>query len=160
MPCFSLCECACDSRSDGFDRILQTETNFSVTLHEICHSNIGWYTDKTLSDAHFLSDFVRSTCVGVYLLWHKNDYCAIHNKFHMKALYVGKGDIMTRIATHWRNKDFSHQELVYFTYLIMDNRKAKYVEQLLLDLCQFPLNTSENRGAITLCAYWTQYEVD
>jgi predicted component of type VI protein secretion system len=61
---------------------------------------------------------------------------------------------------HWKKKDFSEEMLVYWTYLEMPNRQAKYVEQLLLDLFKIPFNKSESRGTQTLCAYLTQNEVD
>ena len=54
----------------------------------------------------------------------------------------------------------SEEMLVYFTYVELPNRIAKYVEQLLLDTYELPLNISENRGDRTLCAYFTQGEVD
>ncbi|MBJ7415973.1 MAG: hypothetical protein JHC88_11075 [Niveispirillum sp.] len=41
---------------------------------------------------------------GVYILWHKNDYCPKHDLFHMKGLYVGKGDVAKRLRNHWKTK--------------------------------------------------------
>ena len=97
---------------------------------------------------------------GVYTLWHKSDYCAEHDRFHMTALYVGKGNIGKRLRDHWKNKDFSEQLLIYFTYLELPNRFSKYMEQLLLDLYKWPYNKAENTGTRLLCAHLTQFEVD
>lgn len=94
------------------------------------------------------------------MLWHKNDYCDRHQKFHMKALYVGKGGIKWRIPHHWRTKNTSNEMLIYFSFTEIENRMAKYIEQLFLDLYHFPLNRSENPGTRLLCMYCDQGEVD
>jgi hypothetical protein len=78
----------------------------------------------------------------------------------MKALYGGKGRINARLISHLRDKDFSDELLVYFTYLPLPNRQAKYVEQLLLDIYDIPHNNFENPGGKKLCAYWDQLQVD
>lgn len=97
---------------------------------------------------------------GLYLLWHKDDYCGVHGLYHMRALYVGKGLIRGRILAHWKAKDFSEEMLVYWTFVEMQNRAAKYYEQVLLDTYSFPQNRAENHGGARLCAYLTQHEVD
>jgi hypothetical protein len=97
---------------------------------------------------------------GIYVLWHKNDYCADHELFHMSALYIGKGAIPFRLRSHWQFKSFAEQQLVYWTYVELPNRQAKYVEQLLLDTYSIPFNVSENPGTHRLCAYFSQSEVD
>jgi hypothetical protein len=80
--------------------------------------------------------------------------------FHMRAPYVGKGDIGKRLLDHWNRKDFSEELLVYWTYLELKNRQAKYYEQLLLDLDRFPFNKAENNGRGLLCAHFNRVEVD
>jgi hypothetical protein len=80
--------------------------------------------------------------------------------FSATALYVGKGRVKKRIFEHAKNKGFTEGRIVYFTFVNISNRKAKYVEQLLLDLYDFPLNKSENRGSESFCAYITQRESD
>lgn len=50
--------------------------------------------------------------------------------------------------------------IIYFTFFPCENRKAKYIEQLFLDIYDLPLNTVENKGSETMCAYFTQSEVD
>lgn len=159
--CFeNICDCNCLQANLEIDRILQQEVNFGITFRELTHSNIGWFSDKSLSSDHLLNDWRTNSITGVYILWHKNDYCDKHGLFHMKALYVGKGNIFERIIRHWKAKDFSEEMLVYFTYVEIENRKAKYLEQLILDLFNVPFNQSENPGSEKLCAYFTQNEVD
>ena len=160
MPCYSTCSCKCGSSSPTFDGLLSKETRFDVTLEQICHSNIGWYSDRSLCDEHLLQDWGLSQKIGVYVLWHKDDYCDKHDLFHLKALYVGKGHIERRLLKHWEEKDFSEELLVYWTYVEMTNRQAKYCEQLLLDIYDLPFNKSENPGRMKLCAHLTQFEVD
>ncbi|WP_156389439.1 hypothetical protein [Brevundimonas sp. Root1423] len=50
--------------------------------------------------------------------------------------------------------------MIYVTHLILPNRIAKYVEQLLLDLYDFPYNKRENYGSKRLCTHLDQFEVD
>ena len=80
--------------------------------------------------------------------------------FHMRALYVGKGQIGRRLLAHWKNKDFSEEMLVYWTFIELPNRQAKYCEQLLLDLYRAPLNKNEISGTLLLCGHLSQTEVD
>lgn len=160
MPCHSSCSCECFEAPPHFNSSIEAETLFTWRLHDICHSNIGWYTDKTISDLHFLNKWITKGALGIYVLWHKDDYCDIHNTFHMRALYVGKGQIARRLLAHWKKKDFSEEMLVYWTYLEMPNRQAKYCEQLLLDIYNVPLNKAESAGKLSLCTHFKQSEVD
>lgn len=160
MSCYSSCSCECMKTPLAFDCAVKAETRFSWRLHDICHSNIGYYTDKTICDVHLLEDWIRKDAFGVYVLWHKDDYCETHNLFHMRALYVGKGRIGKRLLDHWKKKDFSEEMLVYWTFLEIPNRQAKYCEQLLLDTYCVPLNKAESTGELLLCAHFTQAEVD
>ncbi|MBD1208922.1 MAG: hypothetical protein H9535_10850 [Ignavibacteria bacterium] len=154
------CVCNCNSILPDFDSNIKKETNFNLSLHHLCHSNIGWFSDKSICDDHFLADWIVNKTLGVYFLWHKDDYCPTHELFHMKCLYVGKGLVLRRIINHFLVKDFSAEMLVYFTYLEMPNRQAKYVEQLILDIYNIPHNHSEKTGTEKLCMYFTQTEVD
>ena len=156
----AVCECSCNISSTAFDSIVMGETHFEITLHRLSHANIGWYSERQLLDDHGIDDWVHRTTVGVYILWHKNGYWSLHNLFHLKALYIGKGYIGHRIKNHWLTKDFLTEGIVYFTYLPMSNRCSKYIEQLVLDLYNIPHNHFENPGSATLCAYFTQEEVD
>jgi hypothetical protein len=158
--CFPLqCTCSCSDVLDRFDSVVASETQFAVTLKYICHSNIGWFTDRSLGDDAW-SAWGMAKERGIYVLWHKNDYCADHELFHMSALYIGKGAIPFRLRSHWQFKSFAEQQLVYWTYVELPNRQAKYVEQLLLDTYSIPFNVSENPGTHRLCAYFSQSEVD
>jgi hypothetical protein len=54
-----------------------------------------------------------------------------------------------------------HEEmLIYVTHVELCNRVAKYIEQLFLDLFDFPYNKRENPGTRKLCAHLSQSEVD
>nr|WP_299496499.1 hypothetical protein [uncultured Rhizobium sp.] len=128
-------------------------------LNDLCRQNIGWYLDKTTGDS-IIEEWSLGSKAGLYFLWHKEDYCAQHERYHMTALYVGKGLVSRRFANHWISKDTSKQELIYFSFVPMANRIAKYIEQLLLDIYKFPLNKAENTGTKRLCAHFTQSEVD
>jgi hypothetical protein len=159
MTCYEVCDCECGDEDELFDRIRTSETNFAPTLYDLCHSNIGWYNDKSLCDAH-LGAFGLSRALGVYVLWHKDGYCAEHDMFHMRALYVGKGALHSRLYDHYRRKDFSKELLVYWTYLELPNRIAKYYEQLILDTYALPKNKQESTGDAQLCAHFTQAQAD
>ncbi|WP_252106579.1 MULTISPECIES: hypothetical protein [unclassified Halomonas] len=157
MSCYEECDCNCGQEGKEFDRIILSETNFDVTASQLAHSSMGWFCG--FDDLHD-NQWPISKDGGVYLLWEKNDYCPVHENFHSKALYVGKGRVKARIYAHAKNKGFTEENIVYFTFLEMPNRKSKYIEQLLLDLYDFPLNRAENNGRGKLCAYISQEEAD
>lgn len=161
IKCFEdVCGCSCENEIEQFQSILSSETNFNISNHQLFHSNIGWFSDKEIAGYdHFLGDW-KIDRFGIYFLWHKDSYCPVHDLFHMKCLYVGKGYIKNRIIEHFKKKNFSEEMLVYFTYLQLPNRKAKYLEQLILDIFNIPNNTSENSGKEKLCRYFNQSEVD
>ena len=160
MSCYSCCDCQCFTLPQEFDAHVVAETRFTWRLYDICHSNIGWYTDKSICDEHLIENWIQRESFGIYVLWHKDDYCAEHEMFHMRALYVGKGKIGKRLLTHWKQKDFSEEMLVYWTFIALPNRQAKYCEQLLLDVYKIPRNKYEATGTLALCAHLTQGEVD
>ncbi|WP_446811027.1 hypothetical protein ACH50O_05520 [Methylomonas sp. 2BW1-5-20] len=157
MSCYSECDCSCGPEGEKFDSIIRSETNFGITSNDLIHSNMGWFCGfDNLKQIRW----PISKDDGVYILWEKNDYCSEHNLFHSKAIYVGKGQVKTRIYRHAKNKGFTEENLVYFTFVDIENRKAKYIEQLLLDLYDFPLNKAEKRGVNKFCGYITQGEAD
>jgi len=159
--CFEgICSCNCNDEVPDFDLIIKAETNFNVTLRDLSRQNIGWFIDRNTDDDHMIVEWKINDTEGLYFLWWKEGYCPDHDLFHMTCKYVGKGKILKRIISHWQEKDFSEEVLVYFTYLPLENRAAKYVEQLIMDIYDIPLNKSENRGKHKLCAYFTQNEVD
>jgi len=159
VACYENCECTCTQPTTSFDEIVRSETRFFTTLRDVAESAIGWFQDRTLGEDNFLREWGLNDS-GVYVIWHKDAYCAEHERFHMRALYVGKGDFYGRLNAHWKNKDFSTELLLYFTMLRLPNRQAKYVEQLLLDLYEFPYNVAENPGTARLCWFLTQDQVD
>lgn len=155
--CFPHCSCNCRTTDSSFDSILATETSFGITVEQLATSNIGWFCN--FDDLRYCN-WQISKLSGVYALWHKDEYCPQHKLYHCKALYVGKGFVQSRIFNHAQKKDFGSADLVYFSYIEVLNRQAKYIEQLLLDLYDFPLNISENSGRAKLCLYLTQSAVD
>jgi hypothetical protein len=162
MSCFETCSCQCNETTQEhglLSDILHNELRLDINLHMLCHSNIGWFLDKSQS-AHEIETWGLQKKSGVYLLWHKDDYCAEHETFHMRCMYVGKGSVGRRFIAHYLEKDFSEEMLIYWSYFPAINRVAKYLEQLLLDTFRFPLNRAENSGQGRLCAYYTQSEVD
>lgn len=157
--CFGECQCSCGESDNEFDETAAQEMRLPVRLHTLSRQNIGWYCDRTVTD-HHLDTWNLGGRSGLYLLWHKNDYCVAHQLFHMKALYAGKGRIDARFRDHWSKKATQEELLIYFTFMELENRVAKYVEQLILDIYDLPFNRSENRGRKTLCAHFSQGEVD
>ena len=155
--CFDTCDCACGAIDPEFDQIAARELAAPVRLRDLSRSGIGWYASRTLGD-HHLGSWPPGE--GLYMLWHKDGYCPAHDLFHMRALYVGKGQFLRRLAAHWRTKPMEEEQLIYVTHLVLPNRIAKYIEQLLLDLYDFPYNKIENPGAKRLCAHLEQFEVD
>lgn len=160
MPCFDDCGCYCENFSTLGDDLLLKETRFETSIYSLTHANVGWFMSNSECSTPLIKSWELSRRVGIYILWHKDNYCALHDRFHMRALYVGKGYIEKRLFEHWKAKDFSNEMLVYWTFVEMTNRQAKYYEQLLLDIYDLPLNRSENPGVEKLCAHFTQEEVD
>lgn len=159
VKCFEDCDCQCGKIDKKFDRIATKELAVPITLNQLSRSNIGWFSDRSICE-HNIEDWGLDRKEGMYILWHKSDYCTKHEHFHMTALYVGKGFIGKRLRDHWKHKDFSEELLIYFAYVELPNRLAKYIEQLLLDLYDLPYNKAENSGTMLLCAHFTQSDVD
>ncbi|MGJ7523744.1 hypothetical protein ACSFA0_24935 [Variovorax sp. LT1P1] len=162
MTCFETCSCVCGEASfAAFDKVAEVEMAKPPLLREIVHAEIGWFMARSFEDPTMNSDnWGLGKRSGVYLLWWKDDYCAIHDRFHMRSLYAGKGFPLRRFLAHYEDKDFEEQMLVYWTFFPCKNRIAKYLEQLLLDTYKFQFNKSENPGRELLCASFTQCEVD
>ncbi len=159
MNCFE-CGCSCSDTYTEVDDTLRAELNLPMKLYEIAHSSIGWYIDKNLGTPHMIDEWFKESEEGLYFLWYKDDYCDTHHLFHFKCLYVGKGSAAKRIAAHWSNKELETEGLVYFTFFKCQNRIAKYLEQLILDVYDVPFNKNEKKGKKKLCGYFTQNEVD
>lgn len=142
------------------DDILRQELSLPIVFREIIHSNIGWYVDRNYGSPHMIEEWFNGNEEGLYFLWYKDDYCATHGLFHFKCLYVGKGSAAKRIAAHWSHKELDTEGVVYFTFFRCENRIAKYLEQLILDIYDVPFNKNEKKGKKKLCGYFTQNEVD
>ena len=90
---------------------------------------------------------------GLYHLWINYEDCGDHGTHTMICVYVGKGPPDTRIASHIKHK-WPNGVHLYATFTQMDNRLAKYYEQLFLDCYSFLLNSAENSGSAILYAVW------
>lgn len=158
--CFEECGCNCNSYDQTFDTIAAQELALPLCIRELCRQNIGWYCDKQVTSDHQLNEWNLEGRSGLYILWHKEEYCDLHDRFHMRAKYVGKGNLLSRIKNHWREKPTGELLLIYFTFVEMPNRLAKYAEQLILDCYNLPMNHSENPGTRILCTHFEQGQVD
>lgn len=154
MPCFEECGCTCYEIDGDFDRAIAAETNFDIDLENILRSHAGWYHDgeEGQIDGDVESLGLRDTS-GVYILWRQTGYCEVHDSEHLRAYYVGKAGkaIETRLKVHQLTKEVGAGLATEISLWRGPNRAAKYVEQLLLDLYDFPLNKSENAGCKPLC---------
>ncbi|PRC94316.1 hypothetical protein [Solimicrobium silvestre] len=84
--------------------------------------------------------------VGVYHLWVENSRCSDHKIYSMLCVYVGKGDILDRVKEHTKEK-YENQGLLHLSFYECENRIAKYLEQLFLDIYDFPMNHKENKNS-------------
>lgn len=96
---------------------------------------------------------------GLYHLWIDYESCSDHNTYTMLCAYVGKGPPDTRIASHIKEK-WPQGVVLYATFTKMNNRLAKYYEQLFLDCYKFCLNKAENSGSEKLYAVWDDVRHD
>jgi hypothetical protein len=121
--------------------------------------------------------------VGVYHLWKDEDSCDVHSLRNLQCIYVGKGSALTRLLDHMsdalskdeglvdpetvkavekrraddrkrKRERFCAHEPYWISFFDCENRIAKYVEQLFLDIYRFPVNTNENSGVEELWASW------
>ncbi len=90
---------------------------------------------------------------GLYHLWVDYEACSDHGTHTMMCAYVGKGPPETRVASHIKTK-WPQTSFLYTTFTPLENRLAKYYEQLFLDLYDFVLNKAENPGENLLYAVW------
>ncbi len=146
-------------RYDDFDKIAREELQKPIEADALVNkSEFCMYipADRT----HIIGDLDHKPTLktlkgqaGLYHLWVDYEACTDHNTYTMLCAYVGKGPPKTRIATHIIDKwPVSFQ--LFATFTPMENRMAKYYEQLFLDCYDFPLNTVENCGKNKLYAVW------
>jgi hypothetical protein len=123
--------------------------------------------------------------IGVYHIWNDEDFCDTHGRHNLQCVYVGKGTALTRLLDHtsddrlkegnrtsdgearkileerraenrrMRRQRLRADEPHWITFFECENRIAKYIEQLFLDIYGFSLNTNENRGELELWASWS-----
>lgn len=131
-----------------------------LTLREILEDRVVWYHDQTDGSADNGFDqwevigWSLKWTSGVYVLWRQADYCGTHEREHMQALYVGKSgsNVERRLVKHRVEKSVSDTDLAtYVSIWPCSNRIAKYIEQLMLDIYDFPLNGDEDNGTRRLC---------
>ncbi len=153
--------CTCPLMDDGalFMQIMEAETKFSLPLRTISRNNLFSYVAKSHTD-WATNRFRFREAFGVYVIWFDRDYCPVHGMNIMEAMYVGKGDIRLRIRSHHETKNIEQQLIAYVSYVVLPNRQAKYVEQLLLDIYNFPLNSQESSGSLRLYALFDDGELD
>lgn len=92
---------------------------------------------------------------GLYHLWIDHADCDDHGTYTMLCVYVGKGAAELRVTSHIKSK-WPSAVALYVTFNKLDNRLAKYYEQLFLDTYEFHLNTAENTGSKRLYAVWDE----
>ncbi len=64
------CEFDCFKRDNSFNEIIVRETNFQLSLENITHSNIGWFSDKSLvGDSQHIREWSLLTDCSLYFLW-------------------------------------------------------------------------------------------
>ena len=156
MACFDDCGCTCYAweADTQFDQTVEAETRFGITLRQLLGSHHGWYSDgeegRSNGDVRWLG--LRAVS-GVYIPWQQADSCPTHDSEHLRAYYVGKAgsSIEARLLIHQMSKNVNEVLTTEVSVWEAPNRKAKYVEQLLLDFYDFPLNESENPGVHPLC---------
>jgi hypothetical protein len=152
MSCHRPCGCRCGVTGDLFDRALVTETTLDLRLADLLeHSGTEWLTPRGLDGLNPRGSFRQAH--GVYVLWKQEGYCPEHEREHMTAQYAGQGRVPDRVYNHWLCKRIDAELAVYATTWYGPTRLAKYLEQLLLDIYDFPLNVAENRGDRRLCAH-------
>ena len=150
-----------DPRYNEFDKIAATELNDPIKADTLVnHSEFCMVIP--VDRAHIIGDldhklFLRTLRgqAGLYHLWVDHDACNDHNTYTMLCAYVGKGPPEGRIASHIKSRWPGDVQL-FATFTRMENRMAKYYEQLFLDCYDFHLNTAEKRGTDALYAVWDE----
>jgi hypothetical protein len=93
--------------------------------------------------------------IGIYHIWVEEDYCYEHKRYSMLCVYVGKGEALTRMLVHAKSR-LPDNAFFAVSFFECENRIAKYLEQLFLDVYTFHLNENENSGERYLYASWDE----
>lgn len=153
-------QCECENLNHAkFDAISSEELGIDLKINDIVNeSYCVMVSIKDIDESSGLS--LHETLVdlksrmGVYALWIDHTYCYEHDMHRMLCLYVGKGYALGRIKSHIKDK-WPETQLLYITFYECKNRIAKYAEQLMLDIYDFPLNKDENQAEGWLATIWS-----
>ncbi|MDH5327287.1 MAG: hypothetical protein OEZ68_05375 [Gammaproteobacteria bacterium] len=142
-----------------FDKITAVELVCPPSASDIVNKS-AFCTQVPLEECFQLKDLTHKDYLkglrnktGVYHLWVDYDNCDDHDNYTMLCVYVGKGLAEGRINDHIKKK-WPEKETLYVTFYECNNRIAKYLEQLFLDIYKFYLNDYENPGTKNLFAVW------
>lgn len=156
----SMLQCECEKlQHERFDNISNQELCQKITIQDVFNESycvmvpIGHIDEKEHLSIHEVLIDLKGK-VGVYGLWLNHTYCYEHDMHRMFCLYTGKGSALGRVKKHIQEK-WPEDELLYVTFYECKNRIAKYIEQLLLDSYNFPINSAENKGEGYLFSKWT-----
>lgn len=162
-------QCICHSvENSHFNLILSEELKISLTIEKIVNESqcvsIELKPDESIEHAletnEILSSFEQK--MGIYHLWIDQEYCSDHFDHKMLCIYVGKGYVKKRVKDHLSKKfseDKEIDETIYVSFFECENRIAKYLEQLFLDIYKLHLNEAENRGDRYLHTMWDEGRV-
>jgi hypothetical protein len=175
MPQYLDRECRCPPDPYvRFDAVIKSEFALPLTAHHIVNDSKFCtmiqkdtfhktsFTNLAIDDLT-LRDVLRGldNKIGVYHIWTDDDFCEEHQRRNLECVYAGKGDALTRLMNHAKHPDRLVADMPYWiTFFECKNRVAKYIEQLFLDIYNFPENTNENPGTDKLWASWTSERYD
>jgi hypothetical protein len=143
-----------------FDDVARSELLNPISCSDIVNHS-RYCTNLPIKDEFILGDLNHKLYLkglnqksGLYHLWCEYEECDDHSTHTMLCVYVGKGFAEGRIDSHVNKKWPSTELQMYVSFTEMDNRLAKYYEQLFLDKYDFILNIAENNGDGSLYAVW------
>ena len=50
--CYKSCVCEWANKENEFDMVVSSEVVNPISLHSLCRSNIGWFSDKSVCEHH------------------------------------------------------------------------------------------------------------
>ena len=149
----------------SFNEIIKNELKNQVTIDELINDSYcvvfpldytsEYEIDEEMLDTNDLLSSIKGK-TGVYHLWIDEDYCVDHSTRKMLCVYAGKGVVDKRVKSHIKEKWTEVDERLILTFYECENRIAKYIEQLFLDLYSFHLNSEENKGKEYLKTIWDE----
>ena len=151
---------------DRFNETISQELQAEITAANVfnesfCVSidlNVDQYFNcASLNTTEILAELSKK--MGVYQLWVDQDYCPDHYSHKMLCVYTGKGFVQQRVKEHI-SKKWVKDEILYLTFFECENRIAKYLEQLSLDIYNFHLNSEENYGLEYLSTIWNEERIE